>query len=152
MGGRIIAALERRRGGLLVVITGLLLIAGSATVGASAHPANSNSNGANQNCGAYCPSGVGQPSGNGNGNGDANGKPCAGCVGNADNKNPKGQFPNGTDANAGYECDTNSGVGQTNPAHSGCTHFQVDLVRGPVLDHLSDTVNYSGRVIDSTGG
>ena len=94
----------------------------------------------------------GQPSLNGNGNGNANGKPCAGCVGNADNKNPKGQFPNGTDANAGYECDTNSGVGQSNPAHTGCTHFQVDLVRGPVLDHLSDTVNYIGRVIDSTGG
>ena len=34
--------------------------------------------------------------------GKATGKPCAGCVGKADNKNPKGQFfPNGTDHNKG---------------------------------------------------
>ena len=38
-------------------------------------------------------------------------------VGNADAKNPPGQLPGGTDANAGYECDWNQGVGQTNPAH-----------------------------------
>jgi hypothetical protein len=105
---------------LLVVITGLLLIAGSATLGASAHSGNPQGNSANQNCGAYCPSGVGQQSGNGNGNGNANGKPCAGCVGNADGKNPKGQFPDGSDHNNGYECDHNHGIGRTNPAHSGC--------------------------------
>ena len=63
----------------------------------------------------------GSPSGNGNGNGNATGKPCAGCVGNADDKNPKGQYPNGTDRNAGYECDRNHGIGRTNPAHTGCT-------------------------------
>src|SRR5438270_13238397 len=51
--------------------------------------------GANQDCGAYCPSGVGLPSGNGNGDGNATGKPCAGCVGNADGKNPPGQFKDG---------------------------------------------------------
>src|SRR3954464_3296487 len=78
-------------------------------------------NGANQDCGAYCPSGVGLPSGNGNGGGDATGKPCAGCVGNADGKNPPGQAHDGSDHNNGYECDGNSGVGKTNPAHSGCT-------------------------------
>ncbi|MCU1483754.1 MAG: Conserved putative secreted protein [Actinomycetia bacterium] len=45
-------------------------------------------------------------------------KPCNGCVGNADNKAPKGQSVG--DANAGYECDRNNGVGKGNPAHSGC--------------------------------
>jgi hypothetical protein len=77
-------------------------------------------NGANQDCGAYCPSGVGLPSGNGNGNGNATGKPCAGCVGNADDKNPPGQFKDGSDHNNGYECDGNNGIAKTNPAHTGC--------------------------------
>ncbi len=63
---------------------------------------------------------TGTPSLNGNGGGDAVGRPCAGCVGAADNMNPRGQMPNGTDANNGYECDGNSGVGKTNPAHTGC--------------------------------
>ena len=57
---------------------------------------------------------------NGNGTGKATGKPCAGCVGKADNKFPSGQAPNGSDLNAGYECDTNHGIGRTNPAHTGC--------------------------------
>ena len=33
----------------------------------------------------------------------------------------KGQYPNGTDHNAGYECDRNHGIGRSNPAHTGCT-------------------------------
>ncbi|MBV8692161.1 MAG: hypothetical protein JOZ37_10815 [Actinobacteria bacterium] len=45
-------------------------------------------------------------------------KPCNGCVGNADNKAPAGQSAG--DKNHGYECDSNHGVGQGNPAHSGC--------------------------------
>ena len=45
-------------------------------------------------------------------------KPCNGCVGNADSKAPKGQSVG--DANAGYECDRNNGVGKGNPAHSTC--------------------------------
>src|SRR4051812_27796103 len=57
--------------------------------------------GANTDCGAYCPSGVGLPSGNGNGGGNATGKPCAGCVGNADDKNPPGQAHDGSDHNNG---------------------------------------------------
>ena len=79
--------------------------------------------GANGQCpgGAYCSTRHGAPSGNGNGNGKAVGKPCAGCVGKADNKNPHGQRPNGSDHNAGYECDRNHGIGRTNPAHTGCT-------------------------------
>lgn len=49
------------------------------------------------------------------------GRPCAGCVGKADYKNPPGQMPNGAqDGNRGYECDNNQGIGKTNPAHTGC--------------------------------
>ena len=59
----------------------------------------------------------GAPSNNGNNQG--NGVPCQGCVGNADDKNPPGQGNN--DANRGYECDANRGVGRGNPAHSGCS-------------------------------
>jgi hypothetical protein len=44
--------------------------------------------------------------------------PCNGCVGRADDKAPAGQAAG--DANAGYECDRNRGVGRGNPAHSGC--------------------------------
>lgn len=62
----------------------------------------------------------GSPSLNGNGGGESVGKPCAGCVGKADNKNPSGQMPNGSDANAGYECDRNHGIGRSNPAHTSC--------------------------------
>ena len=71
------------------------------------------------NCGA--------DSDNGNGGGKATGRPCAGCVGNADDKNPPGQFRNGNDKNHGYECDAkgkpnggNNGVGKGNPAHTPC--------------------------------
>ena len=82
------------------------------------HP--DNQNGANAHPGPYSSTRDGSPSLNGNGNGAAVGQPCAGCVGKADNKNPPGQFPDGSDPNAGYECDTNNGIGQTNPAHTGC--------------------------------
>src|SRR4051812_139625 len=85
--------------------------------------ADQNAGGANGQCpgGPYCSTRDGSPSGNGNGGGKATGKPCAGCVGKADNKNPKGQRPNGSDHNAGYECDRNHGIGRSNPAHTGCT-------------------------------
>jgi hypothetical protein len=102
----------------------------SGTAGTSGDPttpqpnsnADNNSGGANGQCpgGPYCSTRNGSASGNGNGKGKAVGKPCAGCVGKADNKNPKGQNPNGSDNNAGYECDRNHGIGQTNPAHTGC--------------------------------
>jgi len=83
-------------------------------VGAAAMAAG----GANSGCGPYCPNGVGNPAGNGYGNG--NPQPSAGTEGNADSKFPPGQSPDGTDNNNGYECDGNGGVGQTNPAHTGC--------------------------------
>jgi len=102
----------------------------SGTAGTSGDPttpqpnsnADNNTGGANGQCpgGPYCSTRDGSPSGNGNGKGKATGKPCAGCVGKADNKNPKGQNPNGSDNNAGYECDRNHGIGRTNPAHTGC--------------------------------
>ena len=84
--------------------------------------ADRNEGGANGTCpqGPYCSTRDGSASQNGRGDGEAKGKPCAGCVGKADNKNPRGQYPNGSDRNAGYECDRNQGVGQGNPAHTGC--------------------------------
>ena len=100
---------------------------GAAVVGAAAAlsmgavaPAMAAS--ANGDCGQYCSTYDGSPSGNGSGNGNATGRPAAGSVGNADNKNPQGQFPNGNDANNGYECDGNNGIAKTNPAHTGCTN------------------------------
>jgi len=59
-------------------------------------------------------------SGNGNDVGLAVGKRDAGTVGNADDKQPQGQFPGGSDNNNGYECDGNNGIAQENPAHTGC--------------------------------
>ena len=85
---------------------------------ADLNPGGANNGG---DCGAYCSTRDGSPSRNGRGDGVAKGKPCAGCVGKADNKNPPGQAPDGGDGNAGYECDRNQGVGQTNPAHTGCS-------------------------------
>jgi LPXTG-motif cell wall-anchored protein len=84
--------------------------------------ADANAGGANGQCpgGPYCSTRDGSASANGNGGGKAVGKPCAGCVGKADNKNPQGQKPDASDHNAGYECDTNHGIAKTNPAHTGC--------------------------------
>ncbi|MCA1722410.1 MAG: hypothetical protein LC779_15380 [Actinobacteria bacterium] len=58
--------------------------------------------------------------GDNQGNGSA---PANGTVGKADDMNPAGQAPGGSDANNGYECDNNNGVGDNggNPAHTGCT-------------------------------
>ena len=95
------------------------------------HP--DNQNGANANPGPYSSTRDGSPSLNGNGGGQAVGQPCAGCVGKADNKNPPGQFPDGSDPNAGYECDTNNGIGKTNPAHTGCASTPPTPVTPPVV-------------------
>ena len=80
-------------------------------------------NGANQS-GPYNSTRHGAASLNGNGTGQAVGKPCAGCVGKADNKNPPGQLivgSAGSGISNGYECNGNHGIGRTNPAHTGCT-------------------------------
>jgi hypothetical protein len=95
------------------------------------HPDNQGQ-GANTFPGPYSSTRDGSPSLNGNGDGLAVGQPCAGCVGKADNKNPPGQFPNGSDPNAGYECDRNAGIGKTNPAHTGCTTTQSTPAAPPV--------------------
>ncbi|HZC71035.1 MAG TPA: hypothetical protein VE442_10090 [Jatrophihabitans sp.] len=91
----------------------------SHSTAASSAAAHANGHGANTT-GPYDPTTTGASADNGNGGGRAVGKPCAGCVGNADAKNPPGQLPNGSDPNAGYECDRNHGVGQGNPAHTSC--------------------------------
>jgi hypothetical protein len=85
--------------------------------------ADQNAGGANGQCpgGPYCGTVRDQPSMNGNNVGAATGKPCAGCVGKADNKNPKGQQPGPQDLNNGYECDGNNGIAKGNPAHTSCT-------------------------------
>ncbi|HKC26815.1 MAG TPA: hypothetical protein VKB75_02275 [Jatrophihabitans sp.] len=106
------------------LIYALLALAVAAVVGsawtiAGAQPPANHTHGA-VTSGPYNATTTGGSAGNGNGNGKAVGKPCAGCVGNADNKNPPGQLPNGSDHNAGYECDRNHGVGRGNPAHTGC--------------------------------
>ena len=58
--------------------------------------------------------------GNGDSAGLAVGKPLAGTVGNADDKQPPGQFPDASDNNNGYECDGNKGIALENPAHTSC--------------------------------
>jgi hypothetical protein len=102
------------------------------------HSLDQTGNGANVP-GPYDTTCDGTASGNGQGNGAAKGKTCAGCVGNADNKNPPGQQPGPQDGNAGYECDRNQGIAKGNPAHSGCAvgvFWQIDLITGPVLPYL----------------
>ena len=71
-----------------------------------------------------CVEGVESQNGVQNGNAYAWGRPDAGCVGKADDKNPPGQYPDGSDANNGYECDGNEGIGPSNPAHTGCEPVQ----------------------------
>jgi hypothetical protein len=120
--------LKLRKGFVAVVIGAGLTVglaspafASSGTPNVCTDSHNSNTgNGANTS-GQYDSTCVPLPSGNGNGNGNAVGKPMAGTVGNADDKNPPGQFPNGSvDANNGYECDGNHGIARTNPAHTSC--------------------------------
>ncbi len=108
--------------------------------------ADQNTGGANGKCpgGPYCSTRDGSASMNGNGNGKATGKPCAGCVGKADNKNPKGQYPNGSDHNAGYECDTNHGIGRGNPAHTGCTTPPPVVIPPICIDNPLTTANECG--------
>lgn len=116
--------------------------------------------GANQG-GPYdntCPDGASE---NGKSTDNNSSKPCAGCVGNADDKNPGavkqyGQYPDGTDHNAGYECDRNQGIGQSNPAHTGCggsLHFQLDFASGqPITDFSNTCYSCEGRQINWANG
>ena len=153
---------QLRRTGRIALITSTFSlalavgVAGPAMAGSSNGPLNKpqtlskadlNSGGANGQCpgGPYCSTRNGSPSLNGNGNGKATGKPCAGCVGKADNKNPKGQMPNGTDHNAGYECDRNNGIGKSNPAHTAC----IPTVTPPAVcvPKANENKNYVPEVV-----
>lgn len=79
-------------------------------------------------------------------------QPATGSVGNADTKNPPGQAPDGTDGNAGYECDRNQGIGKGNPAHTSCAYagWQIDLFVGQVLQTIGPPDSYynTGQPID----
>jgi hypothetical protein len=148
-----------RRRVLTVSAAALLALPGSALLGGTAYASNGSTphetsttpqepsnadfsgHGANQH-GAYDSTRDGSPSANGNGNGKASGKPCAGCVGKADNKNPKGQAPDGSDHNHGYECDLNHGIGRGNPAHTGCV---------PTDETTPGTGGTDGTGTDGTG-
>lgn len=110
----------------IVTLAGAFLVATALAAHASGDP-NAGCNqdpyttgsGANHS-GPYDDTCDGSASLNGSDTGTATGKPCAGCVGKADEKNPPGQYDNGSDSNAGKECDSNNGIGQTNPAHTAC--------------------------------
>lgn len=109
-------------------VGGLLLTSGVASAESSGSPnectpshGSDTGSGANTSPGPYTNTCEPEhPSGNGNGNGNAVGKPAAGTVGNADDKQPPGQFPDGSDHNNGYECDGNHGIARENPAHTSC--------------------------------
>jgi hypothetical protein len=93
------------------------------------HEGNFSGNGANRH-GPYDSTCDGRASQNGRGTNGGDGRPCQGCVGNADNKNPPGQEPGPQDPNRGYECDQpgdtpNQGVAEGNPAHSGCAEYPI---------------------------
>ena len=148
-GPRAVLAIAGLMAGVLLAVTGVSW--GAPNFGDPSKPqptsnADATGNGANPgtNCierhpngnpvapdSIYCSMRDGSASLNGNGNGNATGKPCAGCVGRADNQNPPGQgqeYPTRNaegrliqpDGNQGYECDGNNGIGKTNPAHSLC--------------------------------
>lgn len=124
---------------VLMLGSGVASASGNPNAGCNQNTPPSTDIGANES-GPYNANCTGAPSGNGNQtNGNHAGEPCAGCVGNADNKQPgidtlRGQYPNGSDQNAGYECDRNNGIGKTNPAHTGCISAPT---RTPELDSIA---------------
>jgi len=101
------------------VIASAKSTAGNPKAGCDEAHGSETGHGANQGT-SYDSTCDGSGSQNGNGGGGSGGKPCAGCVGSADDKHPPGQQPGGSDANNGYECDGNGGVAKKNPAHTGC--------------------------------
>src|SRR5206468_10774970 len=118
-----------------VIALVVLVFAGSAlatnpNAGCNQTPYDNPGKGANHG-GAYDDTCDGSASGNGNGGGNAVGKPCAGCVGNADEKNPHGQAADASDGNKGYECDGNNGIAKTNPAHTGCASVEGNTENPP---------------------
>lgn len=134
---------------ILVALVAAMAMAVPAAWAAPGHSNGQPAHGCDQAAGTeggnYHSTCDGSPSQNGNGNGQATGKPCAGCVGAADNKNPPGQAPDGSDHNNGYECDGNNGVGKSNPAHTGCVTEPYSGAVIPVQnDKHSDGSNGNG--------
>lgn len=75
------------------------------------------------------------------------GRPCDGCVGNADDKVPPPQAGDGTDPDAGHECDRNEGIGDGNPAHSACPNFQIDLAYRPTLTSVTGRATHADALV-----
>ena len=144
------------RGAATVLLAGAFVVAANGTTayaddnGKGNGKGKAQSAGANGDCGQYCSTRDGSPSRNGNGGGEATGRPCAGCVGNADDKNPPGQYPDGSDSNNGYECDGNSGIARTNPAHTGCT-TPAPAVEEPVAGPVTAPVQAPGTTDPAAG-
>jgi hypothetical protein len=142
-------------GVLLVVGTSIMIPTVSASVDAGG-PLKGCDQAAPGPGGPYDSTCDGSPSGNGNGGGNAGGKPCAGCVGSADDKNPPGQLPGPQDNNNGYECDGNSGIAKGNPAHSGCaatttTIASTTTTLGSTTTTLGSTTTTLGSTTTTLG-
>ena len=134
-----------RRGAVFAAVVGLGLT--GLTVGSTITAPIALAQGANQS-GPYDPT---TPcTGDNQGNGNA---PCNGSVGNADDKNPPGQLPGGSDSNNGYECDNNKGIGDNggNPAHTGCVETEQEPggPGGPGSSSV-DTPEEEGEVLGET--
>jgi len=85
----------------------------------------------------------------GNDSGNAVGRPDAGAVGKADNKNPLAQKPYNSDRNAGCECDGTTASGRPTPptpdvflpgAHAFERFASARLASGAVVDFSIDDV------------
>lgn len=132
---------------ILVVAAAVPAFASNPNAGCNQTPYENVSGGGANHSGTYDDTCDGSASGNGNGSGQATGKPCAGCVGKADEKNPHGQEPDATDGNNGYECDGNSGIARTNPAHTGCASVGGTTENPPA----KPGAKVLGKVLATTG-
>ena len=108
--------MSRRLHRCVAVLLGLALAVVGLSMAAAAddeHAHNGHGQGVDK---AHEPSGPSEPDlGHSSGQ-----QPCTGCVGEADHANPPGQMDVPPDANNGYDCDQNQGVGAGNPAHAAC--------------------------------
>lgn len=116
------------RSALALLTAGSMVLGGGAFAVAQTTPSSGKGANVSGSYDATAPT----PSGNGASENNNGRRPVAGSVGKADDKNPPGQRPDGSDSNAGYECDTNQGIGQGNPAHTACeTAASTPVKPGP---------------------